>query len=258
MLSVRRVCLVGLVLMGAAVSGCKHHQPMALERTGEALDLSAESVVLLRLGVQSEYRPRFKPRAEVVVVEPIGETSAGVDVAKEHASDMGNFQLRSQLGGGKGWQSFKIGGPRTDPSSGPREYLLSMALAPGKYRLRYIVVTATVVPYHPTGKAWSFVPIYADFGVEPGKVQYAGSIEAVNRHRTDQTQLRAGPLFRMMEQAMAGFSDGTYWVTIADRYGDDVPAFRQAYPALGTCEITRTILRPIGSRPEVSRQPANE
>jgi hypothetical protein len=254
MLSVHRSCLVGLVLTSAAICGCRHHLPMALEGTGGALDLSSSSVVLLSLRVENEYRPRFKPRAEVVVVEPIGETSAGVDVAKEHASDMGSFQLRSQVGGGKGWQTFKVGKPDAGASSGPRDYLLSMALAPGKYRLRYIVATATVVPYHPTGKAWSLVPIYADFGIEPGKVQYAGSIEAINQKRTEGAQLRAGPIFRMFEQSMAGFSDGTYSVTITDRYDEDVPAFRHAYPALETCEITRTILRPIGPRLEATRQ----
>jgi hypothetical protein len=69
-------------------------------------------------------------------------------------------------------------------------------------------------------------------------------VEAVRRERKEDTELRAGPLFPLLNQAVTGFSGGTFDVTIRDAYDDDLARLRKVYPALGKLEVSRAVLSP--------------
>jgi hypothetical protein len=47
-----------------------------------------------------------------------------------------------------------------------------------------------------------------------------------------------------MDQALAGFSTGTFDVVFTDKYEEDMIKFRSEYPALETVKIDKSILPP--------------
>ena len=72
----------------------------------------------------------------------------------------------------------------------------------------------------------------------------------MNRKRQDDNELRAGPVIPLIDQAVAGFSGGTFEVKIFDNYDDDMAVFRQKHPALGHFTVERAVLPPWTKPPE--------
>jgi hypothetical protein len=240
----RTLTLGCAIVAPALIGGCAHHKPMALQGTSAPLDLSKQSVVFFSLRTENEYKPAFKPVADLVVVEERGAEPDDLNVREAHRKDMSNFAWRYKYGGGKGWHYFTVGKcqRKSDKSN---EYLISLALVPGKYRLRYIAAAMTELkvdlPYAPRG--WCFIPVYADFDVAPGAVVYLGRIEATNRHRRDDSELRTGPVVPLLQQAVMGISDGTFRIKSTDAYEEDVVSASQLSPSLQESTVTKNLLR---------------
>lgn len=81
-------------------------------------------------------------------------------------------------------------------------------------------------------------PIEASFELQPGKLQYLGHIEAINRERTNSDQIRAGPIIPIIDQSMSGFSTGTWKIRILDQKANDLKEFQTRYPVLANATIT--------------------
>src|SRR5262249_36780236 len=108
------------------------------------------------------------------------------------------------------------------------EYLISVGLPPGKYKLieirslnRKFLISAV-----------SSIPMNSAFELAPGSMIYLGRVEAVVRERKDEGELRAGPMIPLIDQSVAGFSGGTFHIQILDNYDVDLASFREKYPAL--------------------------
>ena len=77
-----------------------------------------------------------------------------------------------------------------------------------------------------------------------GKIVYLGRIEAVNRKRASDDQLRAGPILPLVDQAVSGFADGTWHIKVYDNYESDIRAFQEKYPVLGNYSVEKMLLPP--------------
>jgi hypothetical protein len=75
-------------------------------------------------------------------------------------------------------------------------------------------------------------------------VTYLGRIEAVIRERKEETELRAGPLIPLLDQAVTGFSGGTFDIEIVDRYETDIAEFAKRHPFLASQSVGRAVLPP--------------
>jgi hypothetical protein len=86
-----------------------------------------------------------------------------------------------------------------------------------------------------------FVPLYAQLESDAPGIYYLGAVQASIRERKD-NEFRAGPVIPLIDQAIAGASTGTFDITIADLYDQDVALFRATFPALENATIIKKVL----------------
>lgn len=88
------------------------------------------------------------------------------------------------------------------------------------------------------------VPVYSKFELRPRSVVYLGRVEAVVRERKDDSELRAGPVIPLIDQAVVGASGGTFDVKIFDNYDEDLAAFQKKHPFLDRYQVEKAVLPP--------------
>lgn len=86
--------------------------------------------------------------------------------------------------------------------------------------------------------------MYSPFELKANSMIYLGRVEAVVRERKDDSELRAGPVVPLIDQAVAGFSGGTFHIQVLDNYDADLASFRQKYPALEKFTVDRAVVPP--------------
>jgi hypothetical protein len=203
-----RILLVTAAAVALALtSGCATHYKPVLTPKSTRLDLSKGPVVLFSMVVSNGYKPSCPPvpvRAEV-----LSERKGAVRVATH---DLG-----------------KIPGTLSSTSGRVRPiYPLAFQVSPGRSVLRG-VTCMTVKPM--LIMAECRVPLLLPMDLPPGKVVYAGRIEAVNRPRAGD-ELRAGPVVPLVDEAAAGYSGGAFDVRVVDASAEDLAFFKQEFPAL--------------------------
>lgn len=118
------------------------------------------------------------------------------------------------------------------------ERTLSIGLPPGKYRLRCVQTTVAK-------SAWGCAPVFATFEIHADAVLYLGHIDILRRERKNDSELRAGSVVPIFDQWYAGYSSGTFDVSIRDASDGDISRFRARYPFLATgMTITNAVLPP--------------
>jgi len=202
-------CALGLL------SGCASMKPMALSKDAQKLDLTQESIALMTVRVGNSYKTSYQPRLRYVAV-------------------------RSDEGDKKG-TVFQIGELVSRDESETNQYeeaVVSFSLPPGKYQLRTLGVASQSLLTPGNG----MVPVYTRFDVKPQQVVYLGRIEAVRRERKNDSELRAGIVIPLIDQAVSGYSGGTFDVVIRDSYENDLATLRKLYPALEKVQVTKAVL----------------
>jgi hypothetical protein len=198
--------LICLALFG--FTGCANQ--MALDaHKGDFSNLNSP-IAIFTLRTENSYKPSYQPQVAIIKV-----TS-------------------------KSSKKEKVFGPNKPYKQGKDaffEYLVSLDLEPGAYSLERIEGEATglFIDGH-----FGF-PIQAYFDVSSGIV-YLGSLKMVNRQRKDGEE-RSGGVIPLIDQAVSGFSGGTFDLTISDRSETDIPEFIEAYPKLSGIEIVKGIMR---------------
>jgi hypothetical protein len=194
------------------VSGCATIKPMALDNI-KAIELDQRSVALMTVKTSNQYRPNYQPNVCSIFIWTTGKE-------------------------GKEKYTFSVEKPYNSVENQFNEYLISIDLPPGKYKLREIFGTSGIFPF----RGMFSIPIYVDFELKPNKVIYLGRIEAVVRERKNDSEMRAGPVIPLVDQAVTGFSGGTFDVRIFDNYDEDIVIFKQKYPVLNNYAVEKAIL----------------
>jgi len=207
--------LASLICTIALLSGCATQIKMSPTKDTYALDTSKESTVLIGLTLRNDYHPSYQPSPIVLHVER-GDAS--------QMSDRLNFIFDRE---------------GVDENSTETNYLARISLPPGKYIMRGISGGAGLLPFHGN----FFTPLHEDLEVKPNQIEYVGRVTAVVQERKD-GELRAGPMIPLLDQAVTGFSGGTWEVAVADNYESDVAAFRTAFPVLEKANVEKAILPP--------------
>ena len=212
----KTVAAVAATFALALLSGCAGMKPMALSKDTQKLDLSQESIAVMTVRVNNTYKTSYQPRLKFVAVR--------ADDAEKKESSFGIGELLS-----------------SDESEQNQfeEAAVSLSLPPGKYQLRLVGVKSNGILV--AGNS-GMVPIYAPFELKPGQVTYLGRIEAMRRERKNDDELRAGIVIPLIDQAVAGYSGGTFDVSIVDSYDNDVATLRKIYPALEKVEVAKAML----------------
>jgi hypothetical protein len=200
----------------ALLGGCATFKPMALSKDTQQIDVSKESIALMTVRVANTYKTGYQPRLRYVAVR-----------SEEGDRPTINYQISELVA-------------RDESESNQFEdAVVSIALPPGKYQLRHFGVASQSLLTPGNG----FIPIYTRFEVKPAQVVYIGRIEATRRERKNDSELRAGLVIPLIDQAVSGYSGGTFDVAIRDASAQDLVKFRGIYPALERTQVSKAVLR---------------
>ena len=118
-----------------------------------------------------------------------------------------------------------------------KDYLFSMSTTPGELELssvRFLRNALLIV-----GSAE--FNLNQTINVPANQVIYIGNITAsVLPRKGDEP--RAGSVIPLIDQAVTGFSSGTFVVDIKDNYNEDIAILRKEYPFLADKKISKMIL----------------
>lgn len=204
--------ITGLMLL----SGCATVNQMALKQGDKTLDLNGKGLALMSLTVANHYKPDYQPKVFVVQVET------------PHAKSK------------KDRQNFKIDADGTIVTThGPR-YLARMALTPGHYIIRGAMCMYKSLFI----TAFCEMPIQEDIDIKANQVSYLGRVAGTIR-KSHGDELHAGSALPLIDQAVTGFSSGTFDVKISDRRKEDMKLFRKFFPALDNTPIQMAIMAPF-------------
>ena len=210
MRSIGGYCLVVLL---TALSGCATVVKMAPTKQSTALDTSRQSVLLVSMTLANTYHDSYQPEPLIVELEKPDAT-----------------QSPDRL-------NVKVDRDALVEQENGKHYLLRLPLAPGKYILRGVMGESGIFPVH----GFFFLPLNYDIDVKPGTIEYLGHFDAIVVERKD-GELRAGPMIPLIDQAVTGFSRGTWDVRVTDASPTDVAEFKTAFPALQNATIQSDIL----------------
>jgi len=201
------ICNIILALFTAfGVSGCTTR--MALDASKGSYAHLSKPIGIFTLRTENTYKPFFEPEVKIIKVV-----------------------------------SNKAFGPKKPfkrEKNGYLEYLVSVDLAPGAYTLGRVYGQATAGGGLLISGNFNF-PINARFNLVSG-VTYLGHVTMINRQRKEGEE-RSGGIFPLVDQAVCGFSGGTFDVTVTDRGETDIPDFVRAYPPLKDVNITKAIMQ---------------
>lgn len=196
------------------LNGCG--KPMPLAKDSGAIDLKKGSIGIFSLKISNKLSPSYQPDVSTINV-------IGAD--------------------GKPGKKFKSNKAVNKVDKKFNEYLLSFQLPEGEYKIEDVSGSSGIFPVTGT---FSF-PINVNFSLDSNSIVYIGNIEMVNRKRKD-GEIWSGNLIPLLDQAVTGFSGGTFDVTVSDNYEEDLKRFKKEYPALDAYEIKRNIAVHSGNK----------
>ncbi len=200
------------MLVVAAFSGCASVSQMPLSSNSDRLDISdSKSLVVARVHVVNENRPSQQPDLCCIFLKR-------------------NDKLRSYTR------------PIIDQNQGQqgKSYFVSMDVEPGITSVEFGRFVRSVPMLI---QASADLPMKVDIDVPPNSVVYLGNINVTIVPRKD-GEPAAGSMLPLIDQSVAGFSNGAFRVEIQDRYDEDMAAFRQRFPALATHTVANAVLSP--------------
>ena len=205
----RVVTHLAAIIVALSITGCAFDK-MSLTGKSESIDVTEKSMVLLTVKLVNQVSPRYQPDIVNMNIEPKNERKPrlfNMDDEGRILSDSGN------------------------------EFLYRISMPPGKYIIRAIGGRANKFPVMSN----FLVPIHTDLDVPAGKIIYIGRISAVNRARTGNEE-RAGMIFPLIDQAVAGFSGGTWDVEVVDNQEADMQLLKNRFVALQNASVEKQIL----------------
>lgn len=188
-----------LVLYVFFISGCSSHIGMALKENDQNIVIEKNSILLLKINIINEYK-EYPPEIKAI----------GISNTKERLvfdASEGLYQAIGEKG---------------------NSYLISMKLKPGNYSKLKIEGIAT--GFLIMG-SFNFLPDY-EFNIKENQVLYLGELNATNIEKTKDHERRAGRVIPLLDQAVTGFSGGTFKLNLLDNYEANITDFRARYPSL--------------------------
>jgi len=208
----RSINLAAVVLLSFIIAGCATPVKTGLTRNAEKIELNNESLVILTAELSNEYKTRYQPAANGLILETLGAE-----------------KVDSLL--------FQADKDSVVPNVKNNTYVFRGLVKPGKYVVRGI----TGMSQHFPIVANFFVPLHCEITIESGKVIDLGKVVAKVRERTG-NEFKAGASIPLIDQAVAGFSGGTFDVQITAESEEDIQRLKSLFPVLrGTTIVAMTM-----------------
>lgn len=204
------VCVVCIFSI-TSFCGCTSVNPMALETKSGALQLTSKSAGLFTLRTSNQYKPGYQPSVNFIEVIPQGNGKA---------------------------VTFRVSKPHRHEKNQFFEYLISVDLPPGTYKVGYVAGQSNKFLIYGSFR----FSIEASFELPPNAVVYLGHVNMVNR-KGNKGEKKSGSIFPLIDQAASGYSGGTFDISISDRSDTDILLFEKTYPQLGKYIIMKSIMK---------------
>jgi hypothetical protein len=208
--AIQRIVAIAAVLL---LSACATPTKMAYESGEPVPDLTKKQVLLMTATIKNNYKPKWQPGVHFVSIE------------------------RAEVKGAEDRLNFVLDQAAKSETAAGNDYLVRMELENGKYVLRSMTGFSRSFPIMGTFTA----PLHFKIDSQDKGLLYIGHIDAFVRERVGE-EFRAGLVIPLIDQAVTGFANGTWDITISDRYDADVAAFRKKFPALANIEVKKSIL----------------
>jgi hypothetical protein len=204
------------------MTGCAGHK-MALTKGQSNIDVTKKSIALLSIKVSNQNVPKCQLDITGAVLCPQSETCSRPlpyfhKTENSYKGVVDNFN----------------------------EYLLSFELDSGTYNLQWIGARYSIPLLIEAGGK---IPLDMKINVIANSISYLGHLDVVLRERKNDKEIRAGSVIPLIDQAAAGFSSGTFDVTVEDKFDEDMKLFISEYPALQKVKVEKSLL-PKWIRPE--------
>jgi hypothetical protein len=204
-----------VLCMAFVIMGCAGHK-MALTKGQTDIDVTKKSIALLSVKVSNQHKPSCQPDITGAVLWPQSETCSR-PLPYLHKAES----------------------PYRSEEDRFKEYLLSFELDSGTYSLQWIGARYSIPLLIESGGK---IPIDAKIDIVPNRVCYLGHLDVVLRERKNDSETRAGSLIPLIDQAVAGFSTGTFDIVVEDRFDEDMKLYISEYPALQKVKVEKSIL----------------
>jgi hypothetical protein len=197
--------LIFIFCLVMVLSGCAI-RPMAFVNTN--IDTNKESIAFFTLSLTNQYKPSLVPEVLQIQVRSQSNNKIRKFQADKGMHDENSFCIQ----------------------------FISLSLPAGNYTLENVSgFSKNILIY---GK-FKF-PIGYSFEVMPNSIQYLGNIVMTNR-KAEAGEQRSGSIFPLVDQAVCGFSTGTFDVSMSDQRDSDIKSFFAEYPFLKNYNIISTI-----------------
>jgi hypothetical protein len=201
--------ILALVILGSV--GCANVSKMPLqEKSKGELSLAQKSILVAKVTIKNENKPGQQP------------TICCVFVKKEKK----DFSFTEPL-------------LVNDAGEQGKTYIISAAVEPGETNINMIRFFRQVPLLV---FAMADLPFHQVIDVPANKVVYLGNINAVIKPRENDSQPRAGSVLPLVDQAVAGFSSGTFTATVTDQYDQDIQQVKQKFPKVAGFEFVNMTL----------------
>ena len=208
--------LVTLASVASFLTGCATPTKMAFESESDVIGSGNKPIFLMTATLKNGYRPSYQPKLVIVNVER--------KEAKDR-NDRLNFTMDEKA---------KL---ETDTAEHGNSYLLRMELENGDYVIRGLTGFSGIFPV----RGMFFAPLHAEIKSQGAGIFYLGHITATVRERKE-SEFKAGPSIPLIDQAVTGFSGGTFDIEIIDQFEKDEPVFKSKFAALRNVSIQKAIL----------------
>lgn len=214
--AMKRIAAFIIVLTMFIISACATPMKMGLDKGTARIDLKGESLLLLSVELVNEYKPSYQPHAHVLHVEK--PDSQGKEDRFNYITDEeGTF--KSDTG---------------------NKYVFRMTLKNGKYKIVGITGFSGTFPV----RGMFFMPLHSEIEIIDSSVLYLGKVRGKVRERKE-NEFRAGPVIPLIDQAVTGFSGGTFDVDVIDNYEEDLKFMMELFPALKNAQVKSAVLPPF-------------
>jgi hypothetical protein len=203
--------LIFLLFVGILFSSCASSKNMTIGKETEALDTSQKSIGIITAKTSNQISTNYEP----------------------------NIQYALLLSGEKEYL-FGVETVYDSIQTDTGEFIISFQLPAGKYKLQKLYGISGIFPIIGNFQ----IPLNSEFNLEQNQIAYLGRVEAVNRERNSDDELRAGSIFPLIDQQVTGFAKGTFDVKIYDNYEEDIALIKENYPFIANYTIRKSVLPP--------------
>jgi hypothetical protein len=193
------------------------------------------SLVLMSLKISNSYRPSYQPYVLRISVLDIQKAEQLERDSNELQTENATFEENAEEQPDPMISILPGSAVEKKPNQYNR-YLVSFQVHPGRYEISWVHGGSGIFPI----KGQFDFPINAKFEVPPNSTIYIGELVMDNRKSKD-GERHSGGLFPLIDQAVTGFSGGTFKVVINDNFDRDIALFKDRYPKLETDTVAKAI-----------------